>query len=84
MRSFAMTEFLLIFSLFMATSPRTTPKPCDDQIPKSCRTAQFIGEQDGCSCWLCNPGKEDQAVICTRDETKKTLLRNKVEQQRKD
>jgi hypothetical protein len=57
--------------------PAQTPaKSCTDAIPKACLKVTFLGEDNDCACFVCNPGTKERKVVCTNDDaTKKELNR---------
>jgi hypothetical protein len=50
------------------------PDNCDDAIPTDCKSPRFLGEDQGCACFECNPKTPEAKVICTRDSKKKKVL----------
>jgi len=51
--------------------------PCNDPIPPNCGVVRFLGEVDGCACFVCNPDSESAKTICTREVRDKEELRRK-------
>lgn len=55
-------------------------KSCTDTIPKACAKVTFLGEDNGCACFVCNPGTKERKVVCTNDDaTKRELIRRRDE-----
>ena len=51
-------------------------KSCTDAVPKMCTKVTFLGEDNGCACFVCNPGTKERKVVCTNDDaTKKELYK---------
>jgi hypothetical protein len=51
-------------------------KSCTDTIPKGCTKVTFLGDEQECACFVCNPGTKERKVVCTNDDaTKKALLK---------
>ncbi|HEY0406890.1 MAG TPA: hypothetical protein VGC89_14250 [Pyrinomonadaceae bacterium] len=50
----------------------TSDKPC--RVPVS-----SLGEHEGCECYACEAGTENQHIVCTKDEQKKMQLRTLIE-----
>ena len=71
-------RLIAAFTLLTARPlPAQAPaKSCTDAIPKTCAKVTFLGEDNGCACFVCNPGTKERKVVCTNDDaTKKELYK---------
>jgi hypothetical protein len=51
---------------------------CSDSI-KDCKLpVRFIGDKDGCACFACEHGKNTQHLVCTKNDSDKKILFQKV------
>ncbi|MFY9610928.1 MAG: hypothetical protein WAU45_20245 [Blastocatellia bacterium] len=51
---------------------------CSDPIENCKPPVRFVGDKDGCACFACEHGKRTQRLVCTRDESNKKILFQKV------
>jgi hypothetical protein len=51
---------------------------CSDRVEDCKLPVRFVGDKDGCACFACEHGKKTQRLVCTKDETNKRLLFQKV------
>jgi len=53
-----------------------TPKASTDSIPPDCGKTQFLGESNGCACFVCNSESKTatRKVVCSNDPTVKSAL----------
>ena len=66
---------LLSAGIAQGAPPETPKKSCNDPIPKECTKTQFLGDENDCSCFVCNPGTKTRKVVCTNDDAAKKALR---------
>jgi hypothetical protein len=51
-------------------------RTCSDPVPPNCSTVRYLGEMDGCACFVCDIGTPREQTVCTRDyRNKEELLR---------
>ncbi len=68
----------LLFTLVVtASSFGQVERKCSDPIPRECNTVRYLGEIDGCACFVCNPGSGNEQNVCTRDRRVKDELMSK-------
>jgi hypothetical protein len=65
---------LLVLMTFLPSDAQAPRKTCDDPVPKDCTKVKFLGEDDECACFVCNPDAKTRKVVCTKDETAKKAL----------
>jgi hypothetical protein len=65
---------LLVLMTFLPSDAQAPRKTCDDPVPKDCTKVKFLGEDDECACFVCNPDTKTRKVVCTKDETAKKAL----------
>ena len=54
----------------------TDQRPCSDPVPVKCAQVRYVGEMDGCACFICNVDTKDEQAVCTRNtEDKEQLLK---------
>lgn len=76
MKSFLRTPVLLALMTFLPSDAQAPQKKCDDPLPKDCTKVTFLGEENECACFVCNPDTKTRKVVCTKDEaTKKALYK---------
>ena len=71
------TSLPLILLLTAAPAPDAPAAPrksCTDTVPKECAKVQFLGEENDCACFVCNPGTKARKVVCTNDDATKRAL----------
>ncbi len=76
-RVFRVSFFSLLFTLLLFTSSIGQERKCSDSIPRDCTTVRYLGEIDGCACFVCNPGDSNEQNVCTRDRRLKEELLSK-------
>ena len=55
-------------------TPDQPKKSCTDPVPADCTKVQFLGQENDCSCFVCNPGTKSRKVVCTNDDAAKKAL----------
>lgn len=77
-RLFKIFFFSLLFTLLAITSSvGQVERKCSDPIPRDCAAVRYLGEIDGCACFVCNPGSPNEQNVCTRDRRLKDELMSK-------
>jgi hypothetical protein len=72
----ALVLLVLLTAAASLTSFAQGDRECSDPIPTDCKTVRYLGEMDGCACFVCNPDKSNEQAICSRDpRSKEELLR---------
>ncbi len=65
---------LLLLAAAPPDAPAAPRKSCTDTVPKDCAKVQFLGDDQDCSCFVCNPGTKTRKVVCTNDPATKRAL----------
>lgn len=65
---------LLALMAFLPSDAQAPKKNCDDPVPKDCAKVTFLGEDNDCACFACNPDTKARKVVCTKDEAAKKAL----------
>jgi len=75
-RVFPLLIAALVAGLLAAPAGAQTPRQsCNDRVPTNCARAQFLGEDKGCACFVCNSDKRaTRKVVCTREDADKRAL----------
>jgi len=80
LNKFNILKFFSIIVIFvLVMTPLVALGECpNDTIPANCREIIELGEDDeGCACFVCNPGAADEKVVCTDNEHDKNVLLSK-------
>ncbi len=67
----------LVVVLAFARAPLDAQRPdtsCNDKAPSECANVKFLGESDGCACFVCNPNTPKRKVVCTKNAAEKRAL----------
>jgi hypothetical protein len=65
---------LVALGLMSSSSALPSPSACNDRIPDPCNAPRFLGQNQGCACFECNPDTPKAQTICTSDAEKKRTL----------
>jgi hypothetical protein len=68
---------VLVAVLAIAPAPLGAQRPdasCNDKAPSECANVKFLGESDGCACFVCNPNTPKRKVVCTKNAAEKRAL----------
>jgi hypothetical protein len=67
----------LVAVLALAPAALDAQRPdasCNDKAPSECANVKFLGESDGCACFVCNPNTAKRKVVCTKNAAEKRAL----------
>lgn len=69
---------IIVIFVFVMTPLVALGECSNDTIPASCREIIELGEDaKGCACFVCNPGADDEKVVCTDKQQDKNVLLSK-------
>lgn len=73
-RGFVRALVLVLVSAGARLEAQRPDASCDDKAPSECANVKFLGESDGCACFVCNPNSPKRKVVCTRNAAEKRAL----------